>query len=580
MLNRYPGIFIFYLLIIGTGITACGPGRGQQHIDAKADTVSSNPPADPAAGKALSQQCTQCHGNDGAGSKNGAPFIAGQQPEYFKSAIKAYADGHRKNEDMQASTSKLKDKEIANLAAYYSGLESEWNSSRYKTVTVSTSGVSKTDVAHGKKIAGPCLSCHGEDGNSKQSGIPSLAGLSPDYLEIALKAYFNKTRQDTTMQTFSRTIAKSETRQLSAYLSTLTRNKPIATVSGNKKRGEKYSQKICTGCHGKNGNSLNPKIPSLTGQNAAYLVKAMQSYRNGTRKNAMMKTALKDVPHQSFADIAAFYAAQQPQTPGTGKQADSNKFDPIGEGKSLAATCNGCHGKDGNSTTAGIPSLTRLYPEYLESAINAYKTGTRKHDLMKSFISALGKDDIEKLGLYYATQTPAASPKPAKGDVKAGEQVALTCAGCHGEHGNSEQANVPSLAGQNAQYIMNALNAYSKATRQQADMQKVVKDFKPADMVNVAAYYAVQSPAKPKINPPENPIELSAKCDRCHGVNGYSAVLNIPRIGGQVESYLVKSLTAYKGNKRTNSAMHAMSDVLSNLEIRAIAHYYARQSKP
>lgn len=579
MLNRYPGVFIFYLLIVSISITACGPGPGKHHIDAKADTVSSKPTADPAAGKVLSQQCTQCHGSDGAGSKDGAPFIAGQQPEYFKSAIKAYAEGHRKNKDMQASASKLKDTEIVNLAAYYSGLQSTWNSSRYKTVAAPASGVSSTDVARGKKIAGPCLSCHGEDGNSKQSGIPSLAGLSPDYLEIALKAYFNKSRQDTTMQTFSRTIDKSETRQLSAYLSTLTRTRPIATASGNKKRGEKYSEKICTGCHGKNGNSLNPKIPSLTGQNAAYLIKAMQSYRNGTRKNTMMKTALKDVPHRSFADIAAFYAAQKPVKPGTSKQASADKFDPIGDGKSLAATCNGCHGKDGNSTTAGIPSLTRLYPEYLESAINAYRSGTRKHALMKSFISALGKDDIEKLGLYYATQTPATGSKPAKGDAKAGEQVALTCAGCHGEHGNSEQANVPSLAGQNAQYIMNALNAYSKATRQQADMQKVVKDLKPADIVNVAAYYAIQTPGKPKISPPENPIELSAKCDRCHGVNGFSAVLDIPRIGGQIESYLVKSLTAYKRSKRTNSAMHAMSDVLSNLEIRAIAHYYAQQSK-
>ena len=88
------------------------------------------------------------------------------------------------------------------------------------------------------------------------------------------------------------------------------------------------------------------------------------------------------------------------------------------------------------------------------------------------------------------------------------------------------------------------------------------------------------SPVKPALKPPpENPIELSAKCDRCHGENGFSAVLNIPRIGGQIESYLVKSLQAYKGATRTNSAMHAMSDVLSDLEINAIAKYYSGQKQ-
>ena len=115
--------------------------------------------------------------------------------------------------------------------------------------------------------------------------------------------------------------------------------------------------------------------------------------------------------------------------------------------------------------------------------------------------------------------------------------------------------------------------------RKQTDMQNAIKDLKKTDFENVAAYYAQQTAVKLDVKVPENPIELSAKCDRCHGENGFSAVLNIPRIGGQVGSYLEMSLHAYKSGTRSNSAMHAMSDVLSNLEIRAIAKYYASQTQ-
>ena len=381
------------------------------------------------------------------------------------------------------------------------------------------------------------------------------------------------------MKVFSHSIDKKEVKQLAAYLSTLTRTKPIATVSGNKKRGETFSAKNCVGCHGPDGNSQNPKIPSLTGQNAAYLIKAIQAYRSGKRKNPVMQSALKGLRGQNDADIAAYYAAQQPEKFGAHKETADDKFDPVGEGEALAKSCNGCHGQQGNSSTAGIPSLSRLHPDYLKSSIAAYQSGTRQHAMMKSFVSALGEGDIERLGLYYATQEPASAGKSAKGDASAGEQLALTCGGCHGEHGNSEQANVPSLAGQNAQYLVNALTAYKSGARKNTDMQNAIKELKKSDMWNAAAYYAAQTPVKPKVKVPENPIELSAKCDRCHGENGFSAVLNIPRIGGQIESYLVKSLQAYKGATRTNSAMHAMSDVLSDLEINAIAKYYSGQKQ-
>jgi cytochrome c553 len=51
------------------------------------------------------------------------PNLAGQKQGYLASSLKAYRDGSRKNAMMSAMAKGLTDKDIANLAAYYSGLK-------------------------------------------------------------------------------------------------------------------------------------------------------------------------------------------------------------------------------------------------------------------------------------------------------------------------------------------------------------------------------------------------------------------------------------------------------------------------
>ena len=73
-------------------------------------------------------------------------------------------------------------------------------------------------------------------------------------------------------------------------------------------------------------------------------------------------------------------------------------------GKTKAATCQACHGPDGN---AGIdpqyPRLTGQYADYIAKALHEYKNDDRKNPIMKGFASTLSDADIDDLAAYYST---------------------------------------------------------------------------------------------------------------------------------------------------------------------------------
>lgn len=77
---------------------------------------------DAAAGKARSAQCASCHGGNGIAVLPEAPNLAGQVEIYLVKSLKDYRSGARKHEQMTLMAKPLSDKDIDNLAAYYSSL--------------------------------------------------------------------------------------------------------------------------------------------------------------------------------------------------------------------------------------------------------------------------------------------------------------------------------------------------------------------------------------------------------------------------------------------------------------------------
>ncbi len=159
-----------------------------------------------------------------------------------------------------------------------------------------------------------------------------------------------------------------------------------------------------------------------------------------------------------------------------------------------------------------------------------------------------------------------------------------TCQGCHGEKGQSEIENTPSLGGQQAPYALIQLFMFREKLRTFEPMNDVAKVLTDDDLRNFSDYIA----KIPKPAPPADAGEPArmqrgqalAKqylCNTCH--NGdFSGKENVPRIANQREDYLAKTLGEYKDNSR-HGYDGSMADVMGAVpkdQIADLAYYIAR----
>jgi cytochrome c553 len=81
-----------------------------------------------------------------------------------------------------------------------------------------------------------------------------------------------------------------------------------AYAAGNVATGRQKALQ-CQTCHGLDGLSKLPEAPNLGGQPESYLVKSLNDFRKGVRKDDMMSLVVQQLSDQDVADLAAFYAA-------------------------------------------------------------------------------------------------------------------------------------------------------------------------------------------------------------------------------------------------------------------------------
>jgi cytochrome c553 len=177
-----------------------------------------------------------------------------------------------------------------------------------------------------------------------------------------------------------------------------------------------------------------------------------------------------------------------------------------------------------------------------------------------------------------------------EGSVEAGRTKSATCAACHGVDGNSVTPDWPMLAGQHASYIVRQLRAFKDGERTDVTMKPFADMLSEQDMLDVAAYFAAQTPTPKGADPslvglgqqiyrggvPDRGV---AACIACHGPEGNGNPLAAyPRISAQHASYTTKQLNAYRtGERRSdvelNQMMRNVAGALFDDEIRALASY-------
>jgi len=342
--------------------------------------------------------------------------------------------------------------------------------------------------------------------------------------------------------------------------------------------GKRLADSTCARCHGANGVSTMKGVPHLAGQRPVAVYLDLRAYQSGARSDKSMDGTIKFLSDDALVKVAAFYASLDPAQPSAANGAKVvAKPDPVQAGKAAAANCAGCHGEEGVSKTAGMPSLVGFDPKYFIAVMNAYKSGQRKHDMMKSLGAGIRDSDLNNIALYYALQKPARAQTPAPGDEAAGKAAVAACSGCHGDQGVSGNPTTPSLAGQDAQYFAAAMRAYKDGSRNDATMKGLAAALDDRTVRNMAAFYAARQPQPPKVRRPLTLAELAERCDRCHGINGNSTDPRSHMLAAQRADYLEKVLHAYRKGERRSPAMAAMSDILTEADVENLAAHYARQ---
>lgn len=337
--------------------------------------------------------------------------------------------------------------------------------------------------------------------------------------------------------------------------------------------GKALAERQCKSCHGMDGKGVAPGIPNLAGQRDRYLVAALAEYRHGQRIHAAVRIMAEDLNEAGERNVAAYYASLPPASPA----GHVDVFSPYEHGKQLARACTQCHGENGDSAIPGTPSLSGQQPDYFVDAIREYLGGARETSPMHSLVRDLHAVDLESLALYFASQTPVEHHAPPRGDPALGQSLTAVCSGCHGSRGVSTDSATPNLAGQDPQYLVDALKAY-QAGRKHAKMQRAVAALvkSDADAENVAAFYATQ-PGVAAIHGQTLIQDIADKCNRCHSARADNPSLVVPNIRGQDMDYLGMALRAYREDRRESTAMHKMTLPYGNAIIEGIASYYASQ---
>ena len=155
---------------------------------------------------------------------------------------------------------------------------------------------------------------------------------------------------------------------------------------------------VCAACHGADGNSPMPEVPSLAGQTWRYLYIQLRDFKEGRRSNPQMTPMAQPLSREDMIAVANFYAAQ-PLKPKP-FPVDEAKA-KLGKAKSEETLCTMCH-LGGFLGQNEIPRVAGQNYQYIVAQLKAFKDRTRTNDAgnMTSVARTLSDKDIENLGHY------------------------------------------------------------------------------------------------------------------------------------------------------------------------------------
>lgn len=173
-------------------------------------------------------------------------------------------------------------------------------------------------------------------------------------------------------------------------------------AAGNAAAGQTKAA-TCAACHGADGNSVSPQFPKLAGQNADYIVRELQRFKSGERKNAIMSGMAAPLSEQDMLDVAAWFSSQTVK-PGEADPSLVKTGEAIYRGGDAATgvpACLACHGPDGaGNGPMLIPALAGQHAAYVVSQLQAFANGSRKSPMMDTIAARLTPAQMQAVASY------------------------------------------------------------------------------------------------------------------------------------------------------------------------------------
>ena len=174
---------------------------------------------------------------------------------------------------------------------------------------------------------------------------------------------------------------------------------------------------------------------------------------------------------------------------------------------------------------------------------------------------------------------------PAAAQTQSVKERLATCLACHGENGQSTLPQTPSLGAHPAFFLTIQMFMFREKIRAAPLMNQMLQGVSNNDIKALAEAISKLPPPQPPEGAPDVARMEAARvligqnrCNFCHGAN-FAGGENVPRLAGQREDYLLKTLREYKANTRRGYDA-AMADVLhsvSDEQIADLAYFLARQ---
>lgn len=183
----------------------------------------------------------------------------------------------------------------------------------------------------------------------------------------------------------------------------------LAVHAGDIEAG-KAKTATCVGCHGADGNSVNPEWPSLAGQHAKYLEKQLREYKSGVRQNAIMAGMAAILSDEDIVNVAAYYESLTPKGAPVAAEPDVlQKGQDIYRGgitEAKVAACIACHSPNGQGNgPAGWPVLAGQHAQYTVTQLKYFRDETRANDagrMMRNVSKRMSDAEMEAVAAYIA----------------------------------------------------------------------------------------------------------------------------------------------------------------------------------